>query len=120
MDKPSNHADDSYFQENYMDIIRNTPSNQSIPEEILWEALRAFEGYPFYTVKGIQFSYSMKGYEMFVDRKDKSITRATVLLFVERAREIQSSGQKITGPKQIGTFGASYLLPVFKRLGLIV
>lgn len=92
---------------------------RDIPEEVLWEVLEAFAGYSFYTVRGMKFSYAVKGYEMFVDRKEKSITKATVLLFAERARELQAAGQKITGPKQIGTFGATYLLPVFIRLGLI-
>lgn len=100
-------------------LKNSSDADQGIPEEVLWEALEAFAGYSFYTVKGMKFSYAVKGYEMYVDRKAKSITKATVLLFAERARELQAAGQKITGPKQIGTFGATYLFPIFVRLGLI-
>ena len=74
---------------------------------------------PFYTVKSIQFTYSIRGYEMFVDRKEKSITQATVLLSAQRVLEKQNQGIAITGPKKIGTFGASYLYPIFRQIGLI-
>jgi hypothetical protein len=28
-------------------------------------------------------------------------------------------GEKATGPKKLGTFGASYLYPIFMRIGVI-
>ena len=83
-------------------------------EDTLWNAVTLFAGYPFFTAKGLKFSYTVKGNELFVNRKEKSITRATVELAYQRAR-----GEKITGPKQIGTFGASYLYPIFVRFGII-
>lgn len=91
----------------------------TLTEDQIWDTLAAFAGYPFYTSKGLKLTYTVKGYELFVDRKEKSITRATVLLFVERVRQMQASGGFITGPKQVGTFGASYLFPIFRKIGLI-
>lgn len=41
-----------------------------------------------------------------MDRKEKSITRATVELAYRRAVEL---GENATGPKKLGVFGASYL-----------
>ena len=99
--------------------LREAMDAREVPEDILWETVEVFAGYPFSTVKGKRFSYSVKGYEIFVDRKKKSITKATVMLFAERVREIQHSGEKITGPKKVGTFGASYLFLIFLRFGLI-
>ncbi len=82
----------------------------------LWLTLHAFVGYPFYTAKGLEFTYIIRGNEMFVSRKDKSITRATVELAYKRAIEL---GTLATGPKKLGVFGASYLYPIFIRLGVI-
>ena len=84
--------------------------------ENLWEAISAFQGYPFQTRKGLNFSYTVKGGELFFTRKEKSITRATVELAYERAVEL---GGMVAGPKKLGVFGASYLYPVFMRIGVI-
>ena len=83
--------------------------------EALWTTLIAFEGYPFYTVKGLKFTYSIKGKELFVSRKEKSITKATVELAFVKAVELDG---KVSGPKKIRCFGASYLYSVFVRLGV--
>lgn len=83
------------------------------------ETLRLCEGASFYTVKNLEFTYKIKGREMFVDRKNKSITRSTALLAFHIALEIQRRGEKVTGPKKLGTFGASYLYPIFLKLGLL-
>lgn len=88
--------------------------------DIIWETVSAFAGYPFYTCKGMKFYYIVHGNEMIVDRKKKTITRATVYLFVQKVLSLQSEGKCVTGPKKVGTFGASYLFPMFKRFGLIL
>ncbi|WP_125140057.1 hypothetical protein [Clostridium transplantifaecale] len=82
----------------------------------LWNAIVAFAGYPFKTSKGLKFSYTVKGGELFFSRKEKSITRATVDMAFQRVMELNSI---VPGPKKLGVFGASYLYPVFVRLGLI-
>lgn len=51
---------------------------------------------------------------MFVDRKEKSITRATVIHAYHKALELGV----VTEPKKLNVFGASYLLPIFKRIGV--
>lgn len=85
-------------------------------EDILWEALILFQKEPYYTAKGLDFTYSIKGNEMFVTRKDKSITRATVVMSFKKALELEGC---VKGPKKLGTFGASYLYPVFQKIGVI-
>ena len=82
--------------------------------EQLWEAVLLFAGFPFHTAKGLKFSYTVRGNELFVDRKEKSITRATVELAYRKALS-----SRIIGPKQLGVFGASYLYPMFVRFGII-
>lgn len=88
-------------------------------DDILWETLVAFQDYPFQTAKKLEFSYVLKGYEMFVSRKDKSITKSTVLLSFHKALEVQKQAGLVAGPKKLGTFGASYLYPIFLHLGII-
>jgi len=101
----------------HLEQVRNQPENLSI--ELLWQVLGEREQDFFYTVKGIPFTYIIRGHEMFVDRKEKSITQATVGLSAQRVLEKQAQGIAITGPKKIGTFGASYLYPIFQQIGLI-
>ena len=47
---------------------------------------------------------------MFVSRKNKSITRATVNVAFRKLLEL---GCAVSGPKKLGTFGASYVYAVF-------
>ena len=89
---------------------------ENMTVENLWNALITFEDYPFYTAKGLKFTYCIKGGELFVSRKEKSITEATVELAFEKAIELEG---KISGPKKLGVFGASYLYPMFARFGII-
>ena len=87
------------------------------PEEIeLWARLKQHEGTPFFTVKGLSFTYRIVGNELFVDRKEKSITRATVNKAYRKAVE---APEEMIGPKKLGTFGASYLFPIFRTLQIL-
>lgn len=88
-------------------------------EETLWNTLVCFEGYPFKTAKGLRYYYTVKGNEIFFSRKEKSVTRASVSIALETAIQLQKTGSSITGPKMLRCFGASYLYPVFIRLGVI-
>ncbi|MBB5265371.1 hypothetical protein HNP82_002517 [Catenibacillus scindens] len=47
-------------------------------EEALWELMSRLAGCVFLTAKGLRFTYKIHGGEMFVNRKSKSITQATV------------------------------------------
>ena len=90
------------------------------PEEIaLWENITSHEGITFTTSgrgarPGIQFTYTIRGAEMFVSSRSKSITRSTILFAYHKVK-----GKEITGPKMIGVHGDSYIYAVFKGLGVI-
>ncbi len=88
-------------------------------KDLLWETIAAFEDYPFKTAKGLRYYYTVKGNELFMSRKEKSITRATVNIAFQTALRLQVDGIQITGPQMLECFGASYLYPIFKRLGVI-
>lgn len=85
-------------------------------EDALWSILIYLQGCVFLTAKGLKFTYKIKGGEMFVNRKTKSITQATVFMAFRKVMEL---GGDVSGPKKLGTFGASYLYPIFVRLGVI-
>ena len=88
-----------------------------VTKDELWEAITIRQGETFYTAKGLPFTYTVKGGELFSDRKKKSITRAT---FEQAYQKIQQDGEhKVTGPKSLGCFGAPYVWAVFKTLGLV-
>ena len=89
---------------------------ESEQEMKLWSMLLYLQGCVFLTAKGLKFTYKIKGGEMFVNRKSKSITQATIFMAFRKAMEL---GGAVSGPKTLGTFGASYLYPIFVRLGVI-
>lgn len=93
--------------------------SQTIDETILkslWDAMILFEGYPFATMQGLKFKYTIKGDEIAVTKKEKSITKTTVQLALQAALQQERT---IVDPKKLGSFGASYLYPIFIRLGVI-
>jgi len=47
-----------------------------------------------------------------VDRKDKSITNATVVLSMKNALDIQKKGEKVTGPKKLGKLPLSHIFAI--------
>ena len=92
-------------------------------DRLLWDTLIAWQGQTFLTAKGLAYTYSIRerrdgvpGGEMFISRKEKSLTQSTVYMAFHKALELDGI---VTGPKKLGTFGASYLYPVFIRLGII-
>lgn len=100
--------------------IREGGIQQTVLEDALWDVLVLLEGKSFETAKHLDYSYSIKGYEIFVSRKDKSITRSTVNLSLWNAMELQRAGLPVSGPKKLKTFGASYLYPIFQKIGVIM
>lgn len=87
-------------------------------EKYLWDAIVAFADYPFKTETGLSMKYTVEGGEIFFNRKEKSVTRATVMRAFKQARQIQKAEGYVSGPKKLGTFGASYLYPIFLRIGV--
>jgi hypothetical protein len=88
--------------------------NPSIEE--VWEQIIAYQGCTFFTSKGLEFTYTVKGGEIFFSRKEKSVTRASVEIALEKVRELDG---KVSGPKKLACYGSSYLYPVFVWLGLV-
>ena len=94
-------------------------------DDEIWSLLLAHAGEKYTTARGLPFTYHQKisrtgeplG-ELVIDRKEKTITRNTVLLAYERALELMETEGCVTGPKKLGVFGASYLYPVFLELGI--
>ncbi len=86
-------------------------------EEIeFWEWLAARQEHVFKTMTGLEFKVAIKGNELFIDRKKKGLTRSTANVAMRKAREIKVI-QKT--PKELGTFGASYLMPIFMEYGIL-
>ena len=103
-------------QKQYRVRKRNSVRTNAEREEKLWQELTYLQGCLFTTSKGLDFTYRIRGGEMFVDRKEKSITKATVMKAYGKAVELDGF---VKGPKILGTFGASYLFPIFVKMGLI-
>lgn len=93
--------------------------------DTLWEALLIFQGYIFYTMTGLKFSYEIrKGRsgeytkELWIDRRgeSKSLTMSTIL----KAYENRVGAGIVNRPKELGDLrGVSYIYPIFYRFGLI-
>jgi len=86
-------------------------SNYTQEEIELWEKIKVQENKVFHTAKGLEFKIEIRGNELFVDRRSKSITRASVNIAYKKWTE-----DKTCGPKALGVFGASYLWAVFRGI----
>jgi len=100
---------------------RNARIEQYSEEEnIFWGRFISCAGETFYTLKGLAYSFAVHGNEIFFDRKEKSVTRATVIAAYRQAKFLLETHGSIDGPKQLGVFGASYLFPVFNKLESLI
>lgn len=114
--------------------------HSGLPDEMeyLWKAIIAFEDFPFKTSgrgsrEGVRFKYtvskaggsggrhydgaSVDGYgnEIWIEGKEKSISRSTVELGYRKAKEMGV----IKGPKALGIPGSgSYVYPILLRFGI--
>ena len=102
-------------------FLRDMPS-----EEQLWQAVIAFQDYPFKTATGLPFQYKLKvgkngkyNRELLIDRreKSKSLSWSSVVLAFENSKKISEEVKK---PKALGDIrGVSYVYPILWRFGLI-
>ena len=92
---------------------------EDMSEAQLWAVMQSLRGRTFTTAKGLQFTVTFAGNELFVSRKRKSITRVTVWQAYARLLELQARGEVVDGPKKLGTFGASYLYAIFIAIGVL-
>lgn len=100
-------------------MILNT---EAITTENLWEEIVACQGKSFLTKKGLPFTYSIKGGELFTDRRERSITRSTFEKAYEKLLRDQvgeGAPRRIVGPKTLNVYGAPYVWAVFVGIGLI-
>ena len=96
-------------------------------EERLWEAVIAFQGFPFHTALGLPFTYELKrgrdgGYnrELVVSRRKESKTLAWSSIKLAFDRAMEKQGQVIDRPKALGDIrGISYIYPMLYRFGII-
>ena len=84
------------------------------PIEAIWQLLQQHQGETFHTAKGLPFTYTIRGGELFVNRRRKSITVSTVRRALEKITLLEAAGEVITGPKKIG-----YLYPVLLALDVL-
>ena len=85
-----------------MDELQKIKKKETITVENLWQV--------------IPFTYTIKGGELFTDRKRKSITRST---FEKAYIRVQEEPESITGPKTLNVFGAPYIWALFLAFGVV-
>lgn len=98
---------------------------EDVSEEKLWDCIIAFQGYPFRTVTGLKYSYTLKKgrngdytKELFIDRREssKSLAWSSILLAMQKV-DADTVYEK---PKAIGDIrGISYIYPMLWRFRLI-
>lgn len=96
--------------------------NEAFTIENLWDKIVAQEGKSFLTKKGLPFTYTIKGGELFTDRRERSITKSTFEKAYEKLFRDQvgeGAPKKIVGPKTLNVYGAPYVWAVFTGIGMI-
>ena len=91
-------------------------SSYTVEELAFWEWLVINQNSTFWTMRDLEFHIFIRGNELFIDRKKKGLTRATVNIALRKAREIEYIRKS---PKELGTFGTSYLMPLFLACGIL-
>ena len=86
---------------------------ETVTIDNLWQAITSLQGETFYTKKMLPFTYTIKGGEMFTDRRERSITRST---FENAYKKIKNAPDKITGPKALNMYGAPYVWAVLAKV----
>jgi predicted transcriptional regulator len=146
MTETSRHAEDSRkYRERKHAVAELCKAVESGAEadDILWQAVIAYQNYPFYTSSGLPFSYTVKckkngdfSGELIVSRKEgsKTLTRSSVMLAFHKVldslkiTDSNADGEmniaivppEYKGPKAIGQiFGISYVYSMFWKWGLI-
>ena len=89
--------------------------NENISTDSLWQLLTEHQNETFYTMKKLPFTYVVKGGELFVDRRSKSITKAT---FGQALNKLKENPQ-ITGPKSLNVYGAPYVWALLKAFQVV-
>ena len=96
--------------------------NETFTMENLWDKITSQEGKSFLTKKGLPFTYTIKGGELFTDRRERSITRSTFEKAYEKLLHDQvgeEAPKKIVGPKTLNVYGAPYVWAVFREFGIV-
>ena len=86
---------------------------ETVTIDNLWQAITSHQGETFYTKKMLPFTYTIKGGEMFIDHRERSITRST---FENAYKKIKNAPDKITGPKALNMYGAPYVWAVLAKV----
>lgn len=89
----------------------------------LWAVLCLMQGERFYTARGLEFHYKIRGNEIFVDRKvnSKSITRSSVEMVFRKLQERRQGGEEfplpVQGPKKLGGIRRQLSLSCSEKAG---
>ena len=106
------------------EIVEQLQKNPT--EDNLWQAVIAFQKYPFKTVTGKSFYYEVKkgkngayNKELLVDRREKSKSLAWSSVRMAFENGLRSCGE-VKRPKALGDIrGVSYIYPMLWTFGLI-
>ena len=130
--EPSLYSEQSSRYRHRRNMVRTIATSVEWPEfALVWEAILAFEAYPFRTSGrngqgSIPFTYTVSrtksgdfGKELLISTKRKTVTKATVEVGYNNAIEVYRYEGVVGGPKKLGVPGAgSYLYPIFLKIGL--
>lgn len=147
MEEASRHAIDSRKyreRKNAVKQLHEMIIENGDRDSALWKTVLAYQSYPFRTVSGFPFSYTVKctkngeySGELIVSRKEgsKTLTKGSIMLAFHTVLENMTiaditdtdGGSSVVlvppeykGPKEIGQiFGISYLYSMFWKWGLI-
>lgn len=100
-------------------------------EDALWQAVIAYQDYPFRISSGLPFSYTVRqkkngeySGELLISRKEssKTLTKSSMLLALQRVLDHSDPEPPLyAGPKAIGQiFGISYIYSLFWKWNLIL
>ena len=85
----------------------------------VWALLEQHQGEQFYTAKCLPFCYIIRGGELFVDRRSKSITISTVAAALQKIATRQAAGEGHHRPHKDWLLWRQLLIPDVLNPGII-
>lgn len=84
--------------------------------DAVWNTMKLFQEYTFYTVDHHKFRYTMSKDEIIINRNDKKIAK---ILVDAAIKKVIVKENIISRPEDMNVSDAEYLYPIFVRIGVI-
>lgn len=104
-----------------MTISRILDGSAQVDEEfydLLWDTICAFQNVPFFCKGSESYTYVVHDDELELKGLNKVFCRNALNYSADKALFLRQHQSHVDRPERLGTIGASYIYPLFEKLGI--